>query len=175
MNNKPFLITGLPRSATAWLSVVMTTDKSICYHDIISERLYESNFEWIKPIWLSPYGYNHIGVSDSGAGFILPWIREEIRPNVLIVERDINEVIKSVKESKHLSTDNIKYVYNLQDNIDDFCLTNKGSDFLRTIPFEELFDVDIIVKLMNHLIPNCITPDTNRISHLIEMNIQRIY
>lgn len=30
---KPFIITGLPRSRTAWLANLFTTDRTICHHD----------------------------------------------------------------------------------------------------------------------------------------------
>jgi hypothetical protein len=35
--NKPFFITGLPRSRTAWLANYLTTDKTHCYHELIGE------------------------------------------------------------------------------------------------------------------------------------------
>lgn len=37
-----------------------------------------------------------VGVSDSGAGFFLPWIMENICPRTVIIERDIDECLDSM-------------------------------------------------------------------------------
>jgi hypothetical protein len=42
----PFFITGLPRSRTAWLANLFTTDTTICYHDKpFDDRLCENAFK----------------------------------------------------------------------------------------------------------------------------------
>jgi hypothetical protein len=33
MNKPAFLVSGMPRSRTAWMAAWLTTDKTICYHD----------------------------------------------------------------------------------------------------------------------------------------------
>ena len=87
----PFLVTGLPRSRTAWWSVVATTPQSICRH----EPLKDSNtFEELSASWVVPK-IDYVGVSDSGVVPVLGRILEEIGPRTLIVERPAGEALRS--------------------------------------------------------------------------------
>ena len=89
-----FFVTGLPRSRTAWMSAFLSTGETLCYHEPsyqiakIEElpRLYDSTF------------YRHIGVSESGLGFHIEWILENIKCRTLIIERDIGDVEESMRE-----------------------------------------------------------------------------
>lgn len=47
MTAKPFFVTGLPRSRTAWAAVWLSTDKSQCFHD----RSAEEPLPITKPFW----------------------------------------------------------------------------------------------------------------------------
>lgn len=41
---KPFFVTGMPRSRTAWMAAWLTTDKTLCFHDVevgIAEKAME--------------------------------------------------------------------------------------------------------------------------------------
>lgn len=90
---KPFLITGLPRSRTAWLSHVATIDGwSSCHH--------EPTLTMSGPMDLVYFYQRHpehyVGVSDSHLSQILPIIMDLAIPT-LIVLRDPNEVHKSLE------------------------------------------------------------------------------
>lgn len=71
----PFLITGLPRSRTAWMAVV-------------SGALHEP--ERLPLPWEG-------GVSDHGLSLRLAEILETVQPRTLIIERPIHEVARSLK------------------------------------------------------------------------------
>ena len=89
---QPFLITGLPRSRTAWWSVVASTPFSVCLHEPAKEC---SSFKQLKALWLSLPVYR--GISDSGIAHQLPRIMKEIEPRTLIVDRDPSAVLASFR------------------------------------------------------------------------------
>ncbi len=49
----PFFVTGLPRSRTAWLANWLTTDHSICWHDVRFERNMVASQFGIKTVGFS--------------------------------------------------------------------------------------------------------------------------
>lgn len=73
---KHFLITGLPRSRTAWLAAFMSAGNCVCLHE---PRNWESVF--------ASDGPKFVGISDSGLGFQLGRIMQDYDMPVLIVER----------------------------------------------------------------------------------------
>jgi len=77
-----FLITGLPRSRTAWWATCTGA-----LHEPISQH---------GPGWMSEWQGDE-GVSDAGAAYYLGFILEKIKPRTLIVERPKAEVIESYK------------------------------------------------------------------------------
>jgi len=81
--SQPFLIIGLPRSRTAWLSVAATTQKSICHHEPAAKM---QNFEDLRLLWQDDRA-EYIGIADSGLVWQLGRILEELKPRTLIVER----------------------------------------------------------------------------------------
>ncbi len=56
--SKHFFVTGLPRSRTAWLANLLTTDRTLCFHEPI-----EPIDKLFNPAWAG--GYAAIGCSDS--------------------------------------------------------------------------------------------------------------
>lgn len=87
----PFLITGLPRSRTAWWSVVATTPQSICRHEPLKDS---NSFEELAAVWSDPK-VDYVGVSDSGLVPVLHRVMEEIQPRTLIVDRPAAEALRS--------------------------------------------------------------------------------
>jgi hypothetical protein len=71
-----FAVLGLPRSATTWLSVWLTTDRSLCLHDPFSVTLPE---HW-------PRDERRFGISCTGAYLFPKWLARQQCP-VAIIER----------------------------------------------------------------------------------------
>jgi hypothetical protein len=91
---KPFFCTGLPRSRTAWLSIVATTPRSVCAHEPSKDF---ANFDELKAAWTAPRAHpEFVGVSDSGLGLQIDRVLDEIQPRTLIVERDMEQVRHSL-------------------------------------------------------------------------------
>jgi hypothetical protein len=72
-----FIVLGLPRSATTWLSVWLTTERSLCLHDPFSTALPE---EWHRDA-------RRFGISCTGAYLFPKWLARHECP-VAIIERD---------------------------------------------------------------------------------------
>lgn len=159
MSAKPFLIVGLPRSRTAWLSVLCTTSESICYHDAIEgirelpqliER-YKSDF------------YKHIGLADIGLGFFLGWILEHISPRTLIVDRDPSDVTEEMVKMGLPRT-------NYADLMHERLLPFKDHPLVMWVPYEALDKKRVIEKIYWHLMPGHAF-DEERYEQLAKMNI----
>lgn len=157
--SEPFLITGLPRSRTAWLSVAATNDQSICLHEpTIHLDRWEDVFD---KVWQGHWS-RYVGISDSIMGFHLSEIIERCRPRVLIVERDIHEVEASLRR---LGVPPTNYCAMLK-----AALAYAHPSFLR-VPFQSLSDSRIVAHALRHLMPNAWI-SVERIEQLQRMNIQ---
>lgn len=90
MNN--YFITGLPRSRTAWLANFMCSGDSFCFHEGLRGCKTPEDFEAKLNT-----GHCFTGNSDSGQMFMRTLMSRPDAP-VLIVERDIHEVIDSLAD-----------------------------------------------------------------------------
>lgn len=86
------MIVGLPRSRTAWWSVVTTTPVSVCVHEPLQQT---SSFADLAAYWDKPQRF--AGVSESGIAPQLGRILAEIGPRTLMVIRDRKDVEQSLE------------------------------------------------------------------------------
>jgi hypothetical protein len=138
----PFLITGLPRSRTAWLSVVANVPgQSYCEHEpSLRMRCLDDLVNWYRS-----RSENFAGVSDSFFASALPDIMKFIPMRALIVIRPPDEVVSSLT--------------NL--GLNPGCLPQMmhgigsvlGSPNVRTITFSELKNSYKVTKALNWLMP----------------------
>jgi hypothetical protein len=156
-----FLVTGLPRSKTAWMSVVASmVPDAICYHEPVTRfKRWECCFD----IWKNPTTV-HVGIADSGLGFHLDRILADVAPQILIIRRDPQQVKESLKR---LNPTRTNYVDLLSESLDAFS-TSPG---VRSVAFDDLAHPDTVADCLNHLIPGS-TLAKERISELINLNIQ---
>ena len=160
MSARPFLIVGLPRSRTAWLSVFMTAAGSICYHEPIGGIRDISD---IEAIYKSDY-YKFVGISDSGLGFFLDWILKNIQPRTLIVERDLVEVDESMDLLGFPRTNATEL---LSAELQKF----KEHSSVMWVPYEALNVKRVMQKIYWHLMPG--QPfDEERYELLAKMHIE---
>lgn len=93
MPNK-FLITGLPRSRTAWLSALFSTERVICWHEPINKF---GSIGAVKNMLDNLTGYQCVGISDSSVGieadFYMSYFFEH---RIVIINRKEDEVLKSL-------------------------------------------------------------------------------
>ena len=85
-----FLITGLPRSRTAWLANLLTTRETLCHHEGLIEARNKSEYEAML--------YSDTAtVGDANTILALPCYSEvlELTTKVVVIHRKIEEVIRS--------------------------------------------------------------------------------
>ena len=89
-----FLITGLPRSRTAWLAAILSTEKVLCWHEPINKF---GSIGAVRSMLDNLEGYQAIGISDSSVGieadFYMAYFYEH---PIVIVNRKEDEVITSL-------------------------------------------------------------------------------
>lgn len=160
MTAKPFFITGLPRSRTAWLSVLMTTGNSICFHE--PSRDFESLDDMEGKFKSESHQY--VGISDSGLGFLIGGIVKRFNPRILIVERPIQEVEDSLNFIGLPATNYCELLKAELDAVHDM-------PTIMRVPFELLKDKNVIQRIFWHLTPG-MPFDEERYNALTWMNIQ---
>lgn len=160
MKSKPFFITGLPRSRTAWLSAFMSNGRNICYHEPIYKM---RDIEDIKQFYDCEY-YNHVGVSDSGLGFFVDWILDNIGAKTVIVDRDINEVEASLKQLGLPASDYLEQLYKKLQSV-------RNHPLVLWIPFEALSEKRVVQKIYWHLMQGE-SFDEARYEEFNKMNIE---
>lgn len=162
----PFLITGLPRSRTAWFSLACTTPVSICHHEPTRTT---RSFDDLKNLWAaSPRTY--VGMSDHGLGFQLARILAEIEPRTLIVERDVVAVWRSLgnylPDDMQMSARAAdSFLADLQASLDK----SKSHPLVKRVPFESLNDYSVMIDCLEWLMPG---GDFERVSSLMDMSVQ---
>ena len=165
--SRQFLIAGLPRCRTAWLSVATTTAQSFCHHEPVPDL---DRFEALQALWRPLIGHA-VGVSDSCLSLQLERILETVAPRVLLVERPIEDILASFR--RYLDgTEQVfdyevgrEYLLELQAQIDRF----RGHPMVRTMAFAALEDYAQVQEILTWLVPDTEFPD---LRSLMRMNIQ---
>lgn len=142
MSAKPFIITGLPRSRTAWLSAFMSTGNAICHHEILKGL---SDITELPDSLKSEF-HKYVGTADSGAAFFLPWIAENMDCPIVIIDRNIEDVDNSMRKIGC----NIRPALDLlKETINKY---ERHPKVLK-VPFDLLNEKRIIQKIFWHLMP----------------------
>ena len=92
MNSK-FMITGLPRSRTAWWSVMASTPVSVCTHEPVK---ISTCFADLLSFWADP-NHQFAGISDSSLYMQLDRILNQVQPQMLVILRDPGQVMESLR------------------------------------------------------------------------------
>lgn len=154
-----YLITGLPRSRTAWMSVAASTvPGSICYHEPMKRH---TSWECCFDLWKS--GPN-VGIADAHLGFHLERIIKEVNPRILIIRRELHEVKDSLAK---LGGPQTNYTDLLGAALDRFI----QAPGIACVHFQGLKSLAIVKQCLAFLMPGC-TPDEARLTELMDLNIQ---
>lgn len=128
-----YLITGLPRSRTLWMSKFMPN----CVHEVAQD------IDALDDL----YRINVDGISDSGLGFYLEWILENLKVPTLIIDRNIDEVEKSLSEMG-LGLPITNFCELLQEKL----LLSKNHPLVLWVKFDDLNAR--MEEIWQHLVPN---------------------
>lgn len=166
MSTQPFMVTGLPRSRTAWWSVVASTPYSVCLHEPAKSC---ATFEELKELWLSLPVYR--GISDSGLAFQMGRVMADIAPRTLIVDRDPRDVLQSFKAywGKPFDEDKIERM------LGDAYLTLRAfhdHPLVKVVKFDALNDYDTAQECFRWLMPGNPHPMREDLFHM-RVNVDR--
>ena len=166
MSTQPFMVTGLPRSRTAWWAVVASTPYSVCLHEPAKSC---ATFDELKDLWLSLPVYR--GISDSGLAFQMGRIMHEIEPRTLIVERSPADVLKSFRRYWGEPFDESRVETMLHDAaaiLADF----HSHPLVKVVKFEALNDYDTAQECFRWLMPGNPHPMREDLFHM-RVNVDR--
>ena len=158
----PFLITGLPRSRTAWMArAASIPGRSFCVHEPLC---WLPRWDWVfKDIWGYDHPFDFFGVSDHGFGFHLPAIMERLAPRTLIIERPIAEVEASWERLTRQSAGRFCEV------LAEYLAFEHTQ--IKRVAYADLGDTDAVVACLEWLMPS-VSVDRDRIDRLQRVNIQ---
>lgn len=162
-----FLITGFPRSRTAWFAVASTTPTSVCFHEPL-HRL--QSFAELREFWAPKFGVD-IGISDSGLAPQLPRILAELQPRILIVERPAEDALASFKRYAHaagLRFDEAHCRHFLRAAVAGIAAA-KGNPLVKAVDYVALDDYNVVRECMEWILPDTDLPDLRT---LMNFNIQ---
>lgn len=115
-----FVITGMPRTQMAWLSVLLTTDQSVCYPEPLKDMQDPEDIERL----IDAKGYTYVGIADTGM-VLFPDIIDRLHLPVVLVTRDARQV---AEELVQMGTD--------QEAAVTYCeRMRRACDRLKTHPF----------------------------------------
>lgn len=143
-----FIVLGLPRSGTTWLSVWLTTDRSLCLHDPFALGVPET--------W--PRDARRFGISCTGAYLFPKWLARQECP-VAIIERDSESCELSLARAG-LPADSVPALRTRLDATDG-----------RRFAFDALWNEDTARELWAFLLPQ-IPFDALRYAQLRQTQIQ---
>ena len=145
-----FMALGLPRSGTAWLANLLTTDDSICLH----ESLIDSTIEQLDQ-------FEHdglFGIAETAGVFFPDAINHPCKK--LIVDRPIAEINKSLHQLGLPTMPDVEV--DLLSGIEGY-----------KIAFKELFDFDAMQLAYKFLLNKDLSKDRHNL--LCQMNVQNQY
>lgn len=158
-----FLITGLPRSRTAWFAAVANTvPGAICHHEPM-ERF--TSWQASLSLWLSR-DREWVGISDSALGLHLEEILRSHRPRTLVIKRDPQEVAGSL-EAMGIGGNARRYCDILAGRL----RRCSDHDLVKVVPFDALKDPAVIRSCLWHLMPGA-SIDGDRIEVFQRLNVQ---
>lgn len=159
-----FLITGLPRSRTAWLAAVANTvPGAICFHEPVMQY---PSWQSCLSLWKSS-SRQFVGISDSGLGFHLDEILRDHAPRVLIVRRDPQQVVGAMGAIGMEEAFSRKFCHLLADRMRGF----EGHPLVKTIAFEKLTEHQAVRSCLWHLMPGA-SIDGDKLAVMGRLNVQ---
>jgi hypothetical protein len=156
-----FLITGLPRSRTAWMAAATTGSQSICHHEPIQHM---KRWQDVYELW-GKREREFVGVSDSSMGFHLGEILDNAAPRTVIVHRRLEDVEESlVRQGFPIST-------NYCDVLRSFIEPFRSHRLVMNVEFDHLSIPAVVIVCLEHLLPG-VRIDPDWVDEMISTNIQ---
>lgn len=143
---KYFIITGLPRSRTAWLAALFCNGNVICFHEPVN------NFSSLKEMkeFLDTLPYEYVGISDSSIGFYEKFYTDNFKDAPIVVIDRIEEEAKiDLAYFLDISIDKAnELIRKLDSGLEDI------KQRAKIFNFRELNNNDVVEQVWNALIPS---------------------
>ncbi len=162
--SEPFIITGLPRSRTAWLAALCNTiPEAICYHEPLATL---SKWQAVAGL-LHDSQYRYCGASDHGLGFQLKPLMDMLLPRVLIVARDRSDVEQSCHALYAGRAGTKRFLDVLERRID----MARDEPCVRVVGFADLQSPRTVYACLRHLMPES-TICMAKVAEFLRLNVQ---
>lgn len=133
-----FYVLGMPRSRTLWLSYVLSDDETKCYHEALTAHGSKV---------LNEKGHKYIGSIDTN-----PLNQLDYNGKLAVIKRDPEDVKKSITEWFSAEQYGDNWGSAVSEYIDKYNeALNKKDTY--TIDYEDLNDIDKLIKLILYLKP----------------------
>lgn len=160
----PFLVTGLPRSRTAWLANALTTDHSFCRHEALLDGVTA-----LVP-WLS--GASRRGDSDSGLPLVWPMVRNAFpEAPLVIVKRDPMQVRASAVKFLGDRFD-VSKLLDVISSMESALKEIEVTELHLSVRFEDVGNVETGAKIWKYVLPD-LPFDPVRWTFLNTLNVQQ--
>lgn len=159
---QPFLITGLPRSRTAWFALLCSGLQEICWHEPTQHGQWQDVCSGIWNCTDAPF----VGISDSALGFNLSNILLEYKPRTVIIDRKISDVSASLAKQGITGIDRyLKALY-------DILWAAHNHPYVKWVRYEDLDDQELIIECMDWLMPGGMS-HAQRAKHFMDFKIEK--
>lgn len=160
----PFIVTGLPRSRTAWFAAALTGDQSCCVHEpSVCHGSYEEFRGWLA----TPKPY-HIGASDHALGFVADRLIRDLQCKVLIIERPFGEALASFERFMTGVPFDLMRAISFMEQLQRALDALKGP-LVKRVPFHTLNDPAVVSRALRWVVPGI---DLTGLDHAMQINIQ---
>jgi hypothetical protein len=134
----------------------------MCWHEPLQHQ-----GDWMGVVRLLRVGsYRWAGASDSGLGLHMRQLMAELPVRVLIVERDRDEVLRSLDGLVAMQG-----MPQFLDILDARLSAIALSPHVLRVPFGALMDLDKVMVCLRHLMPGA-RPDAVKIAEMMRLNVQ---
>lgn len=158
-----FLILGLPRSRTAWLSTLFTAGDVFCWHDLGAE--YKTPGDIVFRMQTTP---GVVGLADPAAAMILPYLLEELHPRIAVINHDFEDSLASMAFACGLAKSVCRAGMEMMMQAVEAA---RAMDHTLTVELSHLDEEPTLRKLWDHLVPGHAFPGLN-LERINNMQIQ---
>ena len=157
----PFLITGTPRSRTAWFAALCNTvPDTVCYHEPVA---YHATWREAARLWGSKWR-TRVGIADSGFALHLADLVPMYHPRVLVIDRPHGDVDESLAR---IGVAPSNYCELLEAAIAPWA----ESPLVKQVEFDALASSDVVRECLWHLLPGAAI-DRDKIDVFQRLNVQ---
>lgn len=172
---KPFFIVGLPRSRTAWLANLFTTENIHCFHELSAVYPVE---QWAAVF--RAVGSKYVGTSEPLPRTVLEAKKIFPESKLVVISRPVMESFKATLRAVRWVDQLSQYVFADPKKIqicavllkreEDYLELLKKSPGALVVKFNELNQNEVVTQIWRHCIPD-IEADELRIAQLQEIRV----